>query len=143
MKKTGEKGGTLPGMGSGVPIPEENLTRVVGRLVKQPLVRLVTGGTKMATFMLKVPRTYHTADRKATEDAYVPILAWRSIAERAESLGKDSAVSVDGYLRTWANPDGKGFRWQVVAEGFEVLDLRKPVKDEGRGADKEGVGATA
>lgn len=148
MKQKGEDGGTMPEMGGGkggVPIPEENLTRVVGRLVKQPLSRVVTGGTKMATFMLKVPRTYHTADRKAKEDAYVPVLAWRSIAERAETLGKDSAVSVEGYLRTWANPEGKGFRWQVVAEGLEVLEHRKPVKDEGRGAaqEKEAAGAAA
>jgi len=143
MEKEGQDGGTLPGMGSGVPIPEENMTRVVGRLVKQPLVREVPGGTKMASFMLKVPRTYHTADRKATDDAYVPIVAWRSIAERAESLGQGSAVGVEGYLRTWANPDGKGFRWQVVAETFEVLEHRKPVKDAGRGAAKEAAVATA
>lgn len=143
MEQEGQMGGALPAMGNGMPIPEENMTRVVGRLVKQPLVRVVSGGTKMASFMLKVPRSYHTADRKATEDAYVPILAWRSHAERAESLGQGSAVSIEGYLRTWANPEGKGFRWQVVAETFEVLEHRKPVKDTGRGAAKEAAVATA
>ena len=143
MEQEGQSGGTLPGMGSGVPIPEENMTRVVGRLVKQPLTRVVSGGAKMASFMLKVPRTYHTAERKATEDAYVPIQAWRAIAERAESLGQGSAVAVEGYLRTWANADGKGFRWQVVAETFEVLEHRQPVKDAGRGTAKEEVGAPA
>lgn len=139
MEKEGQTGATLPGMGSGMPIPQENMTRVVGRLVRRPLVRVVSGGTKMASFMLKVPRTYHTADRKAQEDAYVPVVAWRALAEQAESLGQDSAVSVEGYLRTWANSEGKGYRWQVVAETFEVLEHRKPLKD----AAKEQTGAAA
>ena len=135
MKKKGAEGGTLPEMGGGAPpIPEENVSRVMGRLVKQPLTREVTGGHKMATFMLKVPRSYHNGEREVTENAYVPVVAWRAIAEQAEPLGKDSAVAVEGYLRTWANPEGKGFRWQLVAEGFEVLERREPVKDAGRAA---------
>lgn len=147
MKKKGTEGGTLPQMpGGDAPIPEENMTRVMGRLVKQPLAREVTGGHKMATFMLKVPRTYHNGEREVTENAYVPVVAWRAIAEQAAPLGKDSAVMVAGYLRTWANPEGKGFRWQVVAEEFEVLDRREPVKDGGRAAaeaEQEAAAAAA
>lgn len=143
MKKKDGAVTPLPQMpGGGVLVPQENFVRVTGRLVKQPMSREVTGGTKMATFMLKVPRTYHTAERKAEEYAFVPVVAWRSIAERAAKLGKDSAVSVEGYLQTWARPEGKGFRWQVVAEGFEVLDARDPLRDAGREApQEEAVGA--
>jgi single-stranded DNA-binding protein len=144
MKKKDGAAAPLPQMpGGGVPVPQENFVRVTGRLVKQAMAREVTGGTKMATFMLKVPRTYHTADRKAEENAFVPVVAWRSIAERAAQLGKDSAVSVEGYLQTWARPEGKGFRWQVVAEGFEVLDAQAPMRDAGRQAPKEEAVAAA
>jgi len=38
------------------PLPEENMVRVAGRLVKNAFVREAASG-KMATFMLKVPRT--------------------------------------------------------------------------------------
>lgn len=142
--ETSESGGMMPGMpGGAVPVPEENMVRVTGRLVKQPLSRETTGGHKRATFMVKVPRSYHNGDRKVTESAFVPVVAWRAIAEQAAPLGKDSAVAIMGHLRTWANAEGKGFRWEVVAETFEVLERREPATDPGPAATEAPVEATA
>jgi len=143
MDNEGQEGGTLPGMeGGGAPIPEENTVRVMGRLTRSPFMTEVTGGHKKAWFTLAVTRTYRNGEnQKKTEKAYVPITAWRAIADQAAPLGKDSAVLVEGRLKTWADKEGKRFHWEVEAVMFEVLERREPVKDVGRGASKKAAAA--
>ena len=140
MEKEGQDEGTLPRM-EGVPIPEENTARIVGRLTRKPLTVEVTGGHKKAILTLAVTRTYHSEGRAKQQKAFVPVVAWRALAEQVEPLGKDSAVLVEGHLRTWSDPKGKNFRWEVEAVMLEVLERREPVKDMGRDAGKEKEGA--
>lgn len=124
-----------------VEMPEENMVRVAGRLVKNAFVRDAATG-KMATFMLKVPRTYHTEDDERVDHAYVPVVAWRSVAERAAKLGKGSAVIIEGYIHTWAKEEGKGYGWQVTADEIRVRETRERVAEEPRAA-REAAAAAA
>jgi len=142
MEKEGQDGGTLPGM-EGVPIREENTVRIMGRLTRSPFMTEVAGGHKKALFTLAVPRTYHSEGRAKQQKAFVPVVAWRALAEQVEPLGKDGAVLIEGHLRTWSDPKGKNFRWEVEAVMLEVLERREPVKDMGRNAGKEKEAATA
>lgn len=106
-------------------LPEVNEVVVVGRLVNAPKTRLVTGDKKLARFMLAVPRTFRNGAGQPSKDtAYVPVVAWRAIAEQAESLGKGDGVRVEGRLRTWQSPEGQKYRWEVEASLFEVLHKR-------------------
>lgn len=135
MDNEGTDGGTLPGMqgGGGAPIGEENTTRMIGRLTRKPFVTEVTGGHKKALFTLMVPRSYRDgAGKKHRNVAFVPVTAWRALAAQVEPLGKDSAILVEGHLRSWSDPKGKNFRLEVEAEVLEVLERREPMKDEGR-----------
>lgn len=124
MDKEGKDGETLPSMqGGGAPIGEENTTRLIGRLTRKPLMVEVTGGHKKAVFTLTVTRSYRDKENRVIrQKAFVPVVAWRGLAAQVESLGKESAVLVEGYLRTWSDPQGKNFRWEVAAEVLEVLE---------------------
>lgn len=139
MDKEGTESATLPGMGGeggGPPIPEENEVRITGKLVNVPKVKTVTGGHKMAVFTLAVGRTFRDGEgRKGQETAFVPVVAWRALAEQVEPLGKGSVVLVQGRLRTWTaqgKEQGKDYRWNVEAVLLEVLDRRAPARDGGR-----------
>lgn len=125
------------------PIPEENGVRMVGRLLKSPKVSTTAGGHKLAVFTLAVPRTFTNGEgRSVKETAYVPVVAWRAVAEQIAPLGKDSALLIEGRLRTWAAEEGKGFRWQVETVLVEVLERHEPLKDPGQSAPKkEGAAA--
>ncbi len=135
MDKEGTEAATLPGMGGegdGPPMPEENEVRIVGKLVNMPKVKAVSGGHKMAVFTLAVSRTFRDGEgRKGQETAFVPVVAWRALAEQVEPLGKGSVMLVEGRLRTWTS-QGKDYRWNVEAILLEVLDRRAPAKDDGR-----------
>lgn len=132
MEKEGKEGETLPEMeGGGAPIGEENSTRVIGRLTRKPLTVVVTGGHKKAIFTLAVARSYRDGEnRPKQQKAFVPVVAWRALAERVETLGKDSAVFIEGRLRTWSDAQGKKFRWEVEAEALEVLERLGSPSDE-------------
>ncbi|MDD5658243.1 MAG: single-stranded DNA-binding protein [Elusimicrobia bacterium] len=108
-------------------LPEVNEVAVVGRLVRAPLTMVVNGDAKRASFMLAVTRMYHTgAGRRAHSTTYVPVVAWRALAEQAEPLGKDDAVRVEGRLSTWQSQSAEGqkHRWAVEADLLEVLHRR-------------------
>jgi len=91
----------------------------------------VTGGHKKALFTLAVPRSYRDGEGKKHRNvAFVPVTAWRALAAQVEPLGKDSAVLVEGHLRSWSDPKGKSFRLEVEAEVLEVLERHEPAKDE-------------
>jgi single stranded DNA-binding protein len=132
MENEGQTGGTLPGMeGGGAPIGEENSVRVIGRLTRKPLTVEVAGGHKKAIFTLAVTRSYRDGENRAKQQkAFVPVVAWRALAEQVETLGKDSAMLIEGHLRTWSDAQGKKFRWEVEADALEVLERRGSPTDE-------------
>lgn len=143
MENEGQAGGTLPGMeGGGAPIGEENSVRVIGRLTRKPLTVEVTGGHKKAIFTLLVTRSYRDGEnRPKQQKAFVPVVAWRALAEQVAALGKDSAMLVEGHLRTWSDAQGKKFRWEVEAELLEVLERRASPSDERAPRQEEAASA--
>ena len=108
--------------GSSTAVPEVNKVLIVGRLVSAPTTKLVNDQHKMARFMLAVTRTYRNgAGEPARSTAYVPVAAWRALAQQAETFGKGDAVRVEGRLRTWQSPEGQKYRWELEADYLDVL----------------------
>ena len=126
MEQEGAEAAVLPGMeGGGAPIPEENTSRVMGRLTRRAFVTEVAGGHKKALFTLLVPRSYRDGEgRIRKRNSLVAVTAWRAQAAQVEPLGKGSAVLVEGYLESWSDEEGRKFRLDVVAEQLKVLDRR-------------------
>lgn len=106
-------------------LPEINEVVIVGRLLNAPKMRTITGERKMARFMLAAPRSFRNAKgENSKETAFIPVVAWRAIAEQAEKLGKGDGVRIEGRLRTWQSTEGQKYRWEVEASLFEVLHRR-------------------
>lgn len=125
--------------------PEQNEVSLVGRLLNAPKVRTVGESHKMARFMLAVPRSFrNSAGERSKETAFVPVVCWRALAERAETLAKGGRVRLGGCLKTWQDKEGQKYRWEVQADLLEVLEegpkVEVPPQEE---APKEEVPARA
>ena len=138
MEKGKEGAAQPPDEGRLSALPEINEVVVVGRLLNAPKTRLINNEHKMARFMLAVDRSYHNgAGKRVHSTAYVPVVAWRAVAQAAEALGKGDAIRTEGRLRTWQSAEGQKYRWEVEADLLEVLHQRQGA--EGREPEPAGV----
>jgi single-stranded DNA-binding protein len=101
-------------------IPELNEASLIGRLVGDPRITDVAGGYKRVSFMLAVPHTFLKSGEKVQTKNYVPVVAWRAIAQQCEGVGKGDAVQVDGRIKTWSKDEK--FHWEVEASMFQLLE---------------------
>lgn len=110
-----------------------NKILLVGRLVKDPELKVLENSEKMvAKFVIAVNRGYKSAegDRKAD---FIPVSVWGKRAEIVcKYMEKGSFISVSGRLRTGSYEDKEGnkkYVYEVVAEDFHFLDHRKKEED--------------
>jgi len=106
-----------------------NDVKLVGRLTRDPDLRFTPKGQAVCHFRLAVGRRFKD---KATnewreEAAFVPIVAWREMAERCgERLKKGSPIYVEGRLRSreWETKEGtKRFDLEVEAWRIQFLAM--------------------
>ena len=109
---------------------------LIGRLTKDPELRMTNSGTPVCNFTLAVERNYTNRDGDKDVD-FINIVTWRGLAENcAKHLGKGRLVGVDGSLnirksesdgRTYINPE-------VNADNVRFLDF---AKDNQKGNDNQ------
>ena len=109
---------------------------LIGRLTKDPELRMTNSGTPVCNFTLAVERNYTNRDGDKDVD-FINIVTWRGLAENcARHLGKGRLVGVDGSLnirksesdgRTYINPE-------VNADNVRFLDF---AKDNQKGNDNQ------
>lgn len=76
-----------------------NKVILIGNLGKDPEVRTLENGTKVATFTLATNESYRKDDQFHTTTEWHNIVAWRFLAEKVErSLSKGMQVYVEGKL---------------------------------------------
>lgn len=106
-----------------------NRVILVGNLGADPEVRHLESGIAVARLRLATTESYKDKsgqwqDRTEWHD----IVAWRSLAERAETtLKKGMTIYVEGKLthRSWEDKDGNPRRTtEVVADYFRILNRR-------------------
>lgn len=100
---------------------------LVGRLTRDPELRMTNSGTPVANFTLAVERNYSDKNGEKPVD-FINIVTWRGLAENcARHLGKGRLVGVDGSLqikksendgRTYINPE-------VNADNVRFLDFAR------------------
>ncbi len=103
-----------------------NRVILIGRLGQDPEVRRLENGAVVAKFSVATNESFKDNEgnwQDKTEWHYV--IAWRNLAERAESsLKKGTLVYVEGKLthRKWQDKDGND-RWttEVVASYFRII----------------------
>lgn len=104
-----------------------NRVILVGNLGKDPEIRTLENGAKVAKFSIATNENYKDkAGQWQTQTEWHDIVAWRSLAERAESsLEKGSTVYLEGKLstRTWQDQNGNNRRTtEVVSNYFRIIN---------------------
>ena len=112
---------------------------LVGNLGKDPEIRTLEGGTKVANFPLATSESFKNKNGDRTEHTeWHNIVLWRGLAEVAEKfLKKGKTVYIEGKLRTRSWDDSstgtKRYITEVIADNMTMLGGRKEEGAEGTG----------
>jgi single-strand DNA-binding protein len=112
-----------------------NRVILIGNLGKDPEIRNLEGGAKVANFSLATTESYKGKNgEKVEQTEWHNIVLWRGLAEVAESyLKKGSSIYVEGKIRTrdWTDKDGnKRYTTEIIADNMVMLGSRR---DSGEG----------
>lgn len=102
---------------------------LIGNLGKDPEVRTLESGVKVATFSLATTESYRTKDNQKVEQTeWHNIVLWRGLAEVAEKyLKKGSQVYIEGRIRTRSyEKDGqKKYVTEIQADQMTMLGSKR------------------
>jgi len=121
-----------------------NKVMLIGNLGKDPEVRTIPSGAKVANFPIATSESYTGKDGNRVEKTeWHNIVMWRGLAEVAEKyLKKGNQVFIEGKLQTrsWDKADGtKAYMTEIMADNMTMLGGRR---NEGGGdfggGDSEG-----
>lgn len=117
-----------------------NRVILIGNLGKDPEIRNLEGGVKVANFSLATTETYKGKNGEKVESTeWHNIVLWRGLAEVAESyLKKGSSIFIEGKIRTrdWTDKDGnKRYTTEIVADNMVMLGSKR---DLPAGSDQYG-----
>jgi len=112
-----------------------NRVILIGNLGRDPEIRNLEGGVKVANFTLATTETYRGKNGEKTEHTeWHNIVLWRGLAEVAEGyLKKGNSVYIEGKIRTrdWTDKDGnKRYTTEIIADNMVMLGGRR---DQGTG----------
>ena len=97
---------------------------ILGNLTRDPEVKSLPSGIKVATFSLATNRSYKDSQGKKTDSTeYHNAVAFGKLAEIiAQYAKKGSSLYIDGRIQTrsWDAQDGtKRYRTEIVVENFQ------------------------
>lgn len=107
-----------------------NKVILIGNLGKDPEVRALEGGAKVASFSLATTESYKNKEgQKVDSTEWHNIVVWRGLAEVAEKyLKKGSQIYLEGKIRTrtWDDKDGnKRYTTEIIADTFTMLGAKR------------------
>lgn len=117
-----------------------NKVMLIGNLGKDPEVRAIPSGIKVANFSIATSESYTGKDgNKVEKTEWHNIVMWRGLADVAEKyLKKGSPVFIEGRLQTrsWDDQSGnKRYTTEIVADNMVMLGGRR---DGGPGGEEGG-----
>lgn len=112
-----------------------NKVILVGNLGKDPEVRHLEGGTKVATVTLATTEKYTNKNgERVSQTEWHNVVLWRGLADIAEKyLRKGNQIYVEGKIRTrsWDDQTGnKRYTTEIIADNMTMLGGAKD-KDGG------------
>ena len=107
-----------------------NRVILVGNLGKDPEVKSLESGVKLAKFSLATTETFKDKDGNRTEHTeWHNIVFWRGLADVAEKyLRKGSTIYLEGRIRTrtWKDEDGKNrYMTEIQGDNMTMLGGRR------------------
>ena len=113
-----------------------NHVKLIGHVGKDPEVKTLENGTKVANFSIAVTKSFKDKDGNKQENTqWFNLVAWRKLAEIIESyVKKGSHLAVEGELssRSWDDKDGgKRYSTEVLLSGMLMLDKKAAIETAG------------
>ena len=107
-----------------------NKVILIGNLGKDPEVRSLESGTKVASFSLATTESYKNKEgQKVEQTEWHNIVMWRGLAEVAEKyLRKGAQIYLEGKIRTrtWDDKEGnKRYITEIIADTFTMLGSKR------------------
>lgn len=108
-----------------------NHVELLGRLAEDPELKTTNSNISVVSFDFAVP--VYGKDKETPPD-FIPIVMWRSLADRASKcLHKGKQVVIEGRIRTRKCKDDRGRERKTVevhATDFHFVDNRMGGKDD-------------
>jgi single-strand DNA-binding protein len=119
-----------------------NKATLIGNLGKDPEVRAIPSGAKVANFSIATTESYTDKNgQKVDKTEWHNIVMWRGLAEVAEKyLRKGSQVYIEGRLQTrsWDDQNGqKRYTTEIVADNMVMLGRPANGGSGGGGGQRE------
>ena len=106
-----------------------NHITIMGRLTRDPELRMTQSQTQVASFTLAVDRDFGGRDGGEKQTDFIDCVAWRQTAEfvgKYFAKGRMAVVSGRLQSRKWEDRDGnKRTSWEVVADNVYFGDSRR------------------
>ena len=106
-----------------------NHITIMGRLTRDPELRMTQSQTQVASFTLAVDRDFGGRDGAERQTDFIDCVAWRQTAEFVSkyfSKGRMAVVSGRLQSRKWETREGeKRTSWEVVADNVYFGDSRR------------------
>ena len=122
-----------------------NSVILMGRLVKNPVLRMTTTGKNVCTFTMAVDRNVAKNGERTAD--FIPVVAWENSALFVEKYFlKGDMIAVQGSLQTRPYEDRGGERrtaYEVIAREVSFCGEKKEPKAEFVPTRKEGGYSTA
>lgn len=111
---------------------------LIGNLGKDPEIRNLEGGVKVANFPLATTETYRGKNGDKVEHTeWHNLVLWRGLADIAETyLKKGNSIFVEGRIRTrdWTDKDGnKRYTTEIQVDNMVMLGGRRDQAENGNG----------
>ena len=106
-----------------------NHITIMGRLTRDPELRMTQSQTQVASFTLAVDRDFGGRDGGEKQTDFIDCVAWRQTAEFVSKYftkGRMAVVSGRLQSRKWETREGeKRTSWEVVADNVYFGDSRR------------------
>ena len=101
-----------------------NKAYLIGNLTRDPELKALPSGTKVASFGLATNRTYRDKDgNRQDQTEFHNVVAFAKLGELcAQYLKKGSQALVEGRIQTrsWDKPEGgKNYRTEIIADNIQ------------------------
>lgn len=125
-----------------------NKVILLGNLGKDPVVRSLESGAKVASFSLATSRTYKGQDGKAIDETeWHNVTLWGNLADLAEKyLTKGRQVYIEGRLRTRQYEDKEGvkkYTTEIIGENMTFVGNKPDSNDAGSRQAQEPVDSSS
>lgn len=107
-----------------------NKVILIGNLGKDPEIRTIESGAKVATFSLATSESYKNKEgQRVDQTEWHNIVLWRGLAEVAEKfLKKGSQIYLEGKIRSrsWDDKEGnKKYTTEIIGDTLTMLGSKR------------------